>query len=219
MLSAVKSRPPEVLRAGVRQLFLVEEADRRELGMGLVFNCSQLTHLEIWLGPAGVTPYLPALSKLRLQSLALMSLPDNQLPLTHPLFLSVTYLDILPASEVPGVWADWSHLAALPALTHLCLGKEILGAILPQLVVQCPRLVVISTAIFSASQADLFADNLPVNDVRVVVRIILDYVVDWETGARSGVDFWVRAERFITRKRRGEIYSASSCSLFRFGRC
>ncbi|KAJ6623348.1 hypothetical protein B0H10DRAFT_2213743 [Mycena sp. CBHHK59/15] len=151
MLSAVKSRSPEVLRAGVRHLFLDEAGGGCESWPGLFSHCEKLSQVELWLGPEGVTPYLPALSNLRLQSLALMLLPHHQFPLTQRLFLSVTHLDILLTSDVPGVWADWAHLAALPALTHLCLGKDILGPILPLLVVQCPRLIVICTALGSAA--------------------------------------------------------------------
>ncbi|KAJ7213763.1 hypothetical protein C8J57DRAFT_1517713 [Mycena rebaudengoi] len=35
------------------------------------------------------------------------------------------------------------------------------------------------------------------------------YVEDWKVGVEGGEDFWVRAELFIAKRKRGEIQPAS----------
>lgn len=107
------------------------------------------------------------------------------------------------------------HLARLPALTHLCLSTQLSNAILPHIVLECPRLTVIATLLPSAFHAIYYTDRLSVTDQRVVVRIraIGTYLAEWEAGARGGDDFWVRAERLLARKRKGEIASEFLVSL------
>jgi hypothetical protein len=48
-------------------------------------------------------------------------------------------------------------------------------------------------------------EELSVVDARLVVATYIDYYSDWERGAKGGKDIWIRAEEFMTRKRRGEV--------------
>ncbi|KAJ7501929.1 hypothetical protein B0H11DRAFT_690600 [Mycena galericulata] len=138
-------------------------------------------------------------------------------PLDHPVFLSLTHLDLYVISfdEDALLWEKWSSLASLPELTHLCFSDLLSDAILPQVIVECPRLLVIVTAYWYLDfpdEAKVFAEALTVTDPRVVVMAITEnYIVDWERGAREGIDFWVPAEDFVNRKRRGEV--ESTCYL------
>jgi hypothetical protein len=45
------------------------------------------------------------------------------------------------------------------------------------------------------------------DDPRSVVMSVADsgYLVDWERGATGGDDYWIQAERFIQKRRSGEI--------------
>ncbi|KAJ7744280.1 hypothetical protein DFH07DRAFT_777145 [Mycena maculata] len=53
-----------------------------------------------------------------------------------------------------------------------------------------------------------YFDGVPlIDDVRFVFMGLSasSYERDWEIGARGGIDFWQRADKFVAKKRRGEI--------------
>ncbi|KAF7346762.1 hypothetical protein MSAN_01814700 [Mycena sanguinolenta] len=134
----------------------------------------------------------------------------------HPLFESVTHLDLYHGSRLPANqfnWETWSELASIPTLTHLALSHCIACSILSQVVSHCRRLAVAIVATYSWEREDsvYYSQNLGFADTRVVVMVLsADYDADWEIGARGGEDFWIRAEAFVNRKRAGEIDSTPS---------
>lgn len=133
--------------------------------------------------------------------------------LSRPFFLSVTHLELFQPNsdelELP-IWDDWSRLASLPSLTHLCVSQE-LGVILPHAIRECPRLAVGIIAFwgYEAQDGMEFTEGLTWGDPRLVVMVMVidSFTEDWELGARGGDDFWARADAFIARKRVGEIES------------
>ncbi|KAJ6454204.1 hypothetical protein C8R45DRAFT_1038351, partial [Mycena sanguinolenta] len=133
----------------------------------------------------------------------------------HPLFESVTHLDLYHGSELEAnglIWETWSNLASIPALTHLALSQSIACNILSQVVSQCRRLALAIVATYSWEREVTvsYAQNLGFADARVVVMILsVEYDADWELGARGGEDFWIRAEAFVNQKRAGEIETSS----------
>jgi hypothetical protein len=46
-----------------------------------------------------------------------------------------------------------------------------------------------------------------VHDPRFVLMCLTneDYVADWKVGVDGGKDFWVRAELFLAKRKRGEV--------------
>ncbi|KAF7346764.1 hypothetical protein MSAN_01814900 [Mycena sanguinolenta] len=138
---------------------------------------------------------------------------------THPLFESVTHLDLyhesgLQEDDIDLNWETWSELASIPVLTHLALSHSIACSILSQVVSQCRRLAVTIVAAYPWERevSVRYSQNLGSADARVVVMVLsADYNGDWELGARGGEDFWIRAETFVNRKRAGEI--DTSCYL------
>lgn len=80
----------------------------------------------------------------------------------------------------------------------------------------CPRLVVAIVGFWHGEDTEEVLEvleQLAVTDSRLVAMAFIDYTEDWEIGARGGDDYWVRAEAFVARKRRGEIQSVSPIVL------
>ncbi|KAF8209522.1 hypothetical protein K438DRAFT_1960519 [Mycena galopus ATCC 62051] len=183
----------------------------------ILLKCTGITSLYIDRDWESDTDLLPVLEKMRPRKLNLAVPYDSQWAkstLNQPLFLSVTHLELFKESldTESSKWEDWSELAALPALTHLCFSEELSGGLLRSALTECPRLVLVVTAFWNSgflatSRAWRFEQQLTVIDSRVVVMVVPDYDKDWETGARGGDDFWARAETFLARKRQGEIES------------
>ncbi|KAJ7256890.1 hypothetical protein C8J57DRAFT_1343247 [Mycena rebaudengoi] len=115
-------------------------------------------------------------------------------------------VDHLSALKVP--------IAQLPALTHLCVNEKQDLPLLLSIVKKCDKLCVLVNMYWSqfdleeAQPAPDFAD-----DPRFVLMALdsEEYIADWVAGAKSGQDFWVRAEKFIAKRKRGEITPVSRC--------
>jgi hypothetical protein len=129
---------------------------------------------------------------------------------TEPLFSRVTHLTLLRSSDIYAErWDQWSCLAALSALTHLCLTANLSSLIVPQLLAECPRLRAVVTTWLGRTPPrvllNAFSDMVTAPDARVVVTNVPYFYEGWEKGAWSGDDLWARVDDFIARKRRGEI--------------
>ncbi|KAJ7705484.1 hypothetical protein B0H17DRAFT_1193157 [Mycena rosella] len=130
--------------------------------------------------------------------------------LTHPFFRAITHLDIF--ETVTDNDMAYVSLAAMSALTHLCLNGQVGEAFSRRVLDDCAHLQVLINMWEEETDAylprDIAADS-PVSDKRFVVCLYYaDYLKDWEVGARGGLDFWVAADDFVERKRRGEIEGA-----------
>jgi hypothetical protein len=91
-------------------------------------------------------------------------------------------------------------------------------AILAHVVAECLNLLVAAIRVFLITNDPSFPIIAQsTSDLRVVVRAENrhSYAEDWQAGARGSDDFWVRAERFISLKRKGEI-DGTSVSLARY---
>ncbi|KAF8216922.1 hypothetical protein K438DRAFT_1798028 [Mycena galopus ATCC 62051] len=206
LLSALASKTPTFLQTAVRHI-LIHDYDDSDTPDSLLAKCSGIVSLST----DGKLD--PERMKMRLQKLAL-TVPSekstwNLAGFTHPLLVSITHLDLYQGDTWgPGTWRDWSGLASLPVLTHLALSESIATHIISQVVVECPRLVVIAIVTYpwERDSARSLTENLTFIDLRVVVlSMSIGYAADWEMGARGGNDFWARAEAFLQRKRAGEI--------------
>ncbi|KAJ7620258.1 hypothetical protein FB45DRAFT_929820, partial [Roridomyces roridus] len=178
--------------------------------------CPGITTLN--LTGDNVGPHLlPILAGLRLERLS-MEFRDlfgvnRPVDVLHPLFRAVTHLEIMdynfPSNSVEALWA-------LPALTHLTFRQAPPPRVLRPLLESCPHLevVVIFPILYylntdAEARRYVAAANLEGPGSRaVVIAARRPYDDDdWERGARGGEDIWARAERFIARKRRGQIQS------------
>ncbi|KAJ6464694.1 hypothetical protein DFH09DRAFT_1226285 [Mycena vulgaris] len=111
----------------------------------------------------------------------------SKIDFKHRIFTHITHLKIFDFSFPGGIdLGMWGGLALVPHLTHLCFDDETFLPFLdrPMLVGDKPALL---------------------KDHRFIFMSCERYAQDWHTGARTGLDFWSRAEDFIARRRSGEI--------------
>ncbi|KAJ7628241.1 hypothetical protein DFH06DRAFT_1338687 [Mycena polygramma] len=201
----------------VRHLFLSRPNDLSEPRKNIIRNCTGV--INLYFNSVFEIRYFDLLGPICLVKLTLVVPRDasqcRQL-LQHPNLRFLTHLDLYESTEGTQTWEDWSALAALPGLTHLCVSRQFPSDVLIHAMAECPRLAVAVTGFWAAwehKDAMIFARSLATTkaDLRMVALLVTSYDGDWRWGARGKVDFWIRAEVFITRKRRGEI--DESCYL------
>ncbi|KAJ7238821.1 hypothetical protein B0H12DRAFT_1136794 [Mycena haematopus] len=216
VIAAMSSKPAPFFQKAVRNVFLgwdkslPPDETRKLLGLSTgIENLAIFGHL---LDPS----LLPLLADMPLRRLItnlaqLFGAPLNSgtgINLTHPLFASLTHLTILQAGahRIPP-----SQLAALPALTHLCVRVsriEWQWDAMRALLDKCAKLEVL-LALWSSTEskaARLTAERTPWSDPRFVVAVLAvsagaSIQKSWEAGTRGGVDFWIEAETLVARKR------------------
>ncbi|KAJ7628260.1 hypothetical protein DFH06DRAFT_1226633 [Mycena polygramma] len=215
VLLAAQNKSAQFLQNAVRHLFFdtSNSSEGKEKDLDMLRKCTGATNIYI-NGPSDPR-LISILDKMRLQKLSFFfgNNPDRPLStLQSPLFRSVTHLELYCQADahdlLPLVWQEWSHIASLPAVSHLCLSSRFHNDVLPHVLAECPRIsIVIAAFWFPSEEPDAveLAGSATIRDDRGVVMVIPDYQTDWEIGARGGADFWARAEEFISRKHRGEI--------------
>ncbi|KAJ7458296.1 hypothetical protein B0H11DRAFT_2061639 [Mycena galericulata] len=203
-----QSRPASFYRDAVRHLYLSYQFDASPEVLKVFTRTRYLAVTGSRVDSISPSELIPILLGMDLRRLSL-SLEDlfggrEHIDLNHPLFNSITHLDVFDhvASIAPQISP---HVTALPALTHLCLNNGVPGHILRALLSDCPRLRVLVNLWGIASPARYFARNPPVSDPRFVVGVYSDYKNEWIAGARGALDFWTIAEEFVRRKRSGGI--------------
>ncbi|KAF8212780.1 hypothetical protein K438DRAFT_1751210 [Mycena galopus ATCC 62051] len=208
-LLAAEAKAPILLQNAVRHVF--GRNGRNDNPMDrytqLLSKCSGVINLSVDLKFDDLD-LLRAVRNMRLQKLAL-DLPGvistwALAGFNDPLFQSVTHLDLYVPYSTKGQfdWRQWCGLVSLPRLTHLAVSASIATEIVPNVLPDPSRLVLV--IIMSHSPILTFTDP------RVVLMTMgYSYQADWTLGARGGDNFWVRAMAFVNRKRAGEI--ASSC--------
>ncbi|KAK7038503.1 hypothetical protein R3P38DRAFT_2906271, partial [Favolaschia claudopus] len=209
---AFNSQSPTFLRNVVRHISLFEVSIRS--CEDLLKKCTGTIDLslDMELDPE----FLISLNMTRLQRLAITA-PSSAVPINWNWASSLTHLDVFQGSGFAGLtsWDKWRGIASLPSLTHLAVSPVIADVVLPRAIEELPhlRLLVVTNYPWGRDEGISFAENkITVRDLRIVV-IVLEtrYEEDWKKGAWGGDDFWVRAERFVSRKRAGEV--EASCYL------
>jgi hypothetical protein len=155
-------------------------------------------------------------------------LTSNQIDFTHRLFSRLTHLEVIDSRPEMNL-ETWSGLALIPNLTHLAFNGLYFLSWAPFLLDRCPslRLLVSLCAELDEAAARIAAYEDAaelLRDLRFVVMDCGEFELDWQTGAHTSEDYWVRAEAFANRRRSGEIDGMSCappplcCTLiFRFG--
>ncbi|KAJ6458064.1 hypothetical protein C8R47DRAFT_1246847 [Mycena vitilis] len=151
---AAENKSAESLRAAVRHVFFDEGFDRwdRKKDLLLTFtgaiNIYVYSHIDL--------PLLLFLDNMRPEKLSFVFNMDTEPPLStlqRALFRHVTHLDLhfLAGSInnnklLPAAWQEWSHLASLPAISHLCLSPRFHTDVLPRALLECPWVSVVVAA-------------------------------------------------------------------------
>ncbi|KAJ7444653.1 hypothetical protein B0H11DRAFT_1880658 [Mycena galericulata] len=201
VLHVLRFKPPQFLDKNVQHLLLDSVTD--DAVEEILSACTRVRSLVLLPSSPSV---LSAVLRLRPQKLAidLDSLfgGTDLVDFSLPLFTTITHLDMFDVlSEFIG---PWPNLALLPALTHLAILARTPFDVKIQVLRNCPRVeVLVSMHTRPESVEELtFAE-----DARFVSMILptSDYKTDWDSGANGGIDFWARADKFVSMKRRGQI--------------
>ncbi|KAF7303822.1 hypothetical protein MIND_00612000 [Mycena indigotica] len=138
------------------------------------------------------------------------SMPDIGLA-RYPCFANVTHMEIFDTFTDDDVFIS-SALASLPSLTHLCL-TDTTSDILILIAGTCTKLEALVYMPSTHKEARAMADHppFPSADPRFVVSRLQFTVFwrDWELNTDTTTGFWAAADRFIARKRSGEIQESS----------
>ncbi|KAF7338959.1 hypothetical protein MVEN_01972100 [Mycena venus] len=214
-ISAVESKPTPFLQNAVRHVFFKSpDRTRKKTIENLLLRCSGIASL--FIDGEIDSDLFAVLDQMHLRKLTFLLPPSPsewlKSTLNRPVLLSVTHLELDTYSDDPPPRRDdWSQLTSLPALTHLCLTKNLAVDLLRPIIAECPRLTVVVTEFWHAGELEAaakFAQSLAITDPRIVVMVVCNYKQDWRRGVRGGKDFCLQAEKFVARKRRGEINSA-----------
>ncbi|KAJ7234937.1 hypothetical protein C8J57DRAFT_1379698 [Mycena rebaudengoi] len=201
---------PAALRYHTRHLCLVS-VRMSDRVVDLLSTCGILDNLafiKTYLGSAALLPILGALPLRRLslalrQSFQLFPWP-NPFDGGHSLFSQITHLGILDGQVQVDDWRTWSGLAQIPRLTHLSALSDMSESVSNGVLKHCKFLEVL---VFIYRDQEQFDQNLArgelTDDPRFVMLVVKDRLLDWETGARGGEDYWARASALV-RKRRSE---------------
>ncbi|KAJ6454757.1 hypothetical protein C8R47DRAFT_1166743 [Mycena vitilis] len=204
LLNAMASRSPAFFHA-VRHVILLGLSDNfpEKDALRLLKLCTGLTSFGCnyaWTDRS----ILPILGEKRIRRLSI-TLSElfgaAEADLGHPLFHSVTHLDLLGREGIEQVIGD---VRKLPALTHLCLDWEVPEELVASALADCPSLTLLLVQAYHGAEPF----DYQIRDVRFVVGISGDYWVDWEACASHATqltDFWSEAEDFVERRRNGEI--------------
>ncbi|KAJ7443136.1 hypothetical protein FB451DRAFT_1437787 [Mycena latifolia] len=209
ILRATKSKPVSFFHNAVRHLFLDTSASRTfdevvevlKLCTGLVEFASYGDFLDPML--------LSMLAELPLRRLStdLYRLFDGyeSIDLTHPVFASLTHLEILDP-----IYGDDTRIIAcvpaLPALTHLRLSDNVPWKHVQTLLAQCPRLEVL-ISIFPAMKAPWAVQRArmcPIHDPRFVITIYRSHPGSWKI-YQCRPSIWSLEEDFVALRRSGAI--------------
>ncbi|KAJ7255956.1 hypothetical protein C8J57DRAFT_1517678 [Mycena rebaudengoi] len=211
-------RDPDALRTAIeihpakfakylQNLLEWEEPIDKDFFMHILSLCSGIRNLVMFSPHSKMVPSLEAM-QLRRLSVILLDLVDGPSvdPPPHPLFRTLTHLDLWDSNMTTLPFSQF------PALTHLSVNN--LNAqsspFLASTLRGCARLCVLVDMRMSPFAPGLEAHH-SVDDPRFVLMCLTneDYVADWKVGDDGGKDFWVRAELFVAKRKRGEVQPAS----------
>ncbi|KAF8205455.1 hypothetical protein K438DRAFT_1817870, partial [Mycena galopus ATCC 62051] len=209
-LKVLDSKPTSFLHDHVRTLALTRvPSDSAAL---ILSRCTGVLCLAMFQTAPPNLSMLPLVAAMALRYISadvdrLFGLPG--IDFGHSIFASLSHLDLFeaPASE------SWpTDICRLPRLTHLSFNlddthRQNIGfTSFRTILTDCKSLEVL-VLIFSeeSDQEDFDQHQYFSLDSRSVTMVVNEFLEDWERGATGGVDYWVRAEIFIEKRRSGEI--------------
>ncbi|KAJ7620818.1 hypothetical protein DFH06DRAFT_62134 [Mycena polygramma] len=208
-LKAVDSKPADFFHKCVRHLCL-EFMTRTDDAVRILEVCTGVVDLA--LGDQATSPdLLPFLAKMPLRRLSadLSSLFGEAINLAHPMFRSLTHLDMMDLGDCEWEPEILPHIPALPALTHLALNWDVSRDALEDCLEQSPRLKLM-LLVWICSEEHLYKTMQIPHSYDVDVRLVMgccnkEYWANWEASARGLPCLWSLGDEFVARKHRGEI--------------
>ncbi|KAJ7064307.1 hypothetical protein C8F01DRAFT_984147 [Mycena amicta] len=233
-MRAIQSKPPSFLQHAVRRVYLDSCWEQVEVVRALRL-CTGVEDLAVTANYTA-TPLLGILYEMRLRRFSgyLVSVFGgvDKIDLRHPLFASLTHLDLYDDSEQrladrpdgPGGANDRQlrHLlTTLPSLTHLALNHSVSPSVLEWLLASLPNIHIL-VVLWHLNLRDFAVEYgmelytaapAVVRDTRFVMVVYEDVRAEWEAGAWGSSNFWVRAGDFVRRRRTGELDN-TACLCF-----
>jgi hypothetical protein len=202
-------KKPAILRTDVRHVAVRDRQWAWDLAQILPEFRSATNLLLFFVGHNGL---LRPLKALRLQRLyvfmQLLFPPPIFKDFDLPFFANITHFDIW--YFIGERWYFWSKLAKMPRLTHLSFHNHWLPNDVFQGALEHCKLLKVLALVYTCPKA-LRAESPDraelATDPRFLMILVSDYLGDWETGARGGEDYWVRAEEWVRQRRSGETTS------------
>ncbi|KAJ7500963.1 hypothetical protein B0H11DRAFT_2225352 [Mycena galericulata] len=227
LLAALESKPMSIWRDHTRHLSVGLPAG--ENMARIVDMCRGVSDLALFHANldsnfqyAKFLPLMAAMPLVRLSTDLFALFHRERVDFSHPIFAHITHLNLLDTRA--GYW--WPEgLGRLPYLTHISFDfpsspypSGLHDRFLRDVFAHCALLEVF---IFRCRNDDEVRGNLPyytylADEPRSVLLGVDNLLEDWKIGAQGGVDYWVRAERFIKQRQSGEI-SVRDYAIFHQG--
>jgi hypothetical protein len=198
-------KPDSLFLEGVRSLLIHRFLDSEDM-LVILRTCAKTLNLAVYndnVNPS-LYPYIAAmpLKMLAIDLRQLMGPPIRLQDAFTDFFPHLTHLDITTAVEDDERWEHWSSLSHLPSLTHLSFNYGLPYFLVLGALSNCRSLKVL---LICWDSPPISYNVPPISDARFVMISYKNAVLDWETGAMGGEDFWHRADAFFEKKRKGEI--------------
>ncbi|KAJ7607223.1 hypothetical protein FB45DRAFT_141661 [Roridomyces roridus] len=214
-LKTIQSMGPdnsEFLQSSLQNLFVHNSPWLSTELHFVLSSCNSLTNFVIMSTNPSILPLLET-KRLKRITVSLAQLFDNgsilqNLP--HPAFMHATHLDLIDFLHKD---KSFDALTLLPALTHLCLNSFVHRRQLQIVFAGCKGLRVLVNMHTEIEPEWGLADicgRLAIEDEPRFVLMAKDhshnnFARDWEAGRRGEKDFWILAEEFVEKKRKGQI--------------
>ncbi|KAF7329345.1 hypothetical protein MKEN_00195700 [Mycena kentingensis (nom. inval.)] len=142
---------------------------------------------------------------------------------THPAFTHLTHLELFgdPFEDVLGseltLAEGYARILGIPRLTHLAVNDCPPFDICIQMLSPAPAAADGKQCSGASSKLEVFivimhGSNTPLPDVRAlqeeprfVMMEVKEYIRDWQRGRIGEDDYWMRAERWVARRRNGDL--------------
>ncbi|KAJ7620288.1 hypothetical protein FB45DRAFT_149400 [Roridomyces roridus] len=202
----ILEKPPDFLRKHVHHILVddSESATATEALLRVAVDIQSMSIMDILPG-LNLSKLIKPLKNITRLSISLES-TLGPIDLKFPVYTNITHLDLFDSYD-EALNTVLRGVALLPALTHLAINMDCrLGAEqTTQVLTDCKKLCIL--VVMDPDGERPFETEPPVEDERCVLMGLPNeqYKVDWQIGVRGGVDFWARAEKFVEKKRRGEI--------------
>jgi hypothetical protein len=201
--TVMHSKPAVFFRDSVRHLLLHAVSD--DFVRYLLSTCTGVENL--WAPNAGCALVEFSTTPFPLKHLYTRFVPlFHDVPSTSPIFDQLTHLELIgPPSEQVDIS---SKLSLLPRLTHLSFNEEDFIPNCLSLLHNCKLLSALVSLDGKSLISSFHEYELALSkDPRFVV-MYSNWFKDWQIGVHAGMDYWRRADRFIEKRRSGEIDGA-----------
>ncbi|KAF7364063.1 hypothetical protein MSAN_01065100 [Mycena sanguinolenta] len=208
-LKVLESKSASFFHDHVRHLALTNILS--DAGALILLRCTGVHRLAIFQTPPD-SSWLPMIATMGVLQISMdinSLFGPSGVDFHHNIFARLTHLDLF---ELPTSKSWVADMCGLPCLTHLSFNfdserrKNISATACQLILAECESLEAL-ILIFSnpIDRSEFGGCQYFSDDPRSVTIVVDDFLEDWERGAIGRGDYWIKAERFIQKRRSGEI--------------